>query len=266
MSARVRPVKDRQQRPFEAASRNGRRAAGVEPKPLYSPAFFTGMAVLFLALFVQNACTHGTAPGLVSTGVLAALMGLPGIPGLVQQATRLVAIRPAHCRRVHGALPAETVQVSQLRTSTNASICRSFARTSYFRQPGYSSRPLAQISSRSRGVARRAVACQVSPPTATVACGWAFRLWYQAGCLVPPKLDAMRARPSGCGIPYTATVREAPDLAPVVVSMTTGMPVAISPKLLRPPVALATRRSRWCAVGRRSATPTVVDAKRRIVR
>ncbi|WP_197505224.1 hypothetical protein [Mycobacterium sp. 1245499.0] len=33
------------------------------------------MAVLFLALFVQNAYTHGTAPGLVSTGVLAALMG-----------------------------------------------------------------------------------------------------------------------------------------------------------------------------------------------
>ncbi|WP_437339786.1 hypothetical protein [Mycobacterium asiaticum] len=41
---------------------------------LYSPAFFAAMAVLFLALFVLNACTHGTALGLVSTGLLAVLM------------------------------------------------------------------------------------------------------------------------------------------------------------------------------------------------
>lgn len=93
-----------------------------------------------------------------------------------------------------------------------------------------------------------------------------MRLKYQAGCLAPPKLDAIRARPSGCGIPYTGTVRGSPDLAPVVVSMITGMPVANPAKLLRPPVALATRRSRLCAVGRSSATPAVVDAKRRINR
>jgi hypothetical protein len=42
---------------------------------LYGPAFYTGMAVLFLALFVLNACTHGTMLGLISTGSLAALMG-----------------------------------------------------------------------------------------------------------------------------------------------------------------------------------------------
>jgi hypothetical protein len=41
---------------------------------LYGPAFYTGMAVLFLALFVLNACTHGTMLGLVSTGGLAVLM------------------------------------------------------------------------------------------------------------------------------------------------------------------------------------------------
>ena len=41
---------------------------------LYGPVFYTGMAVLFLALFVLNACTHGTMLGLVSTGGLAALM------------------------------------------------------------------------------------------------------------------------------------------------------------------------------------------------
>jgi FtsH-binding integral membrane protein len=42
---------------------------------LYGPAFYTGMAVLFLALFVLNACTHGTLLGLISTGGLAAVMG-----------------------------------------------------------------------------------------------------------------------------------------------------------------------------------------------
>lgn len=74
-------------------------------------------------------------------------------------------------------------------------------RTSYLLQPGYISTPLDQISSRSLGVASRAVACQVSRPTETVACGLALRLCYQAGCFVPPKLDAIRATPSGCGIP-----------------------------------------------------------------
>ncbi len=42
---------------------------------LYGPAFYIGMAVLFSALFVLNACTHGTMLGLISTGGLAALMG-----------------------------------------------------------------------------------------------------------------------------------------------------------------------------------------------
>lgn len=42
---------------------------------LYGPAFYTAMAVLSLALFALNACTHGTALGLVSTGLLAVLMG-----------------------------------------------------------------------------------------------------------------------------------------------------------------------------------------------
>ncbi len=41
---------------------------------LYGPAFYTGMAVLFLALFVLNACNHGTMLGLISTGGLAVLM------------------------------------------------------------------------------------------------------------------------------------------------------------------------------------------------
>ena len=76
-------------------------------------------------------------------------------------------------------------------------------------------RPFAQISSRSLGLAGRAVACQVSPSIDTVASGLALRLWYQAGCFAPPQLDAMRARPSGCGIPYTVTVRGWPDLASI---------------------------------------------------
>lgn len=93
-----------------------------------------------------------------------------------------------------------------------------------------------------------------------------MRLWYQAGCFAPPQLDAMRPRPSGCGIPYTATARGSPDLAPVVVRMTAGRPVAIPAKLRLPPVSLLTSLSRWCAVGRKSATPTFVAAKLRISR
>jgi hypothetical protein len=84
--------------------------------------------------------------------------------------------------------------------------------------------------------------------------------------LEPPKLDAMRPTPSGCGIPNTTTVRGSPDLAPMVVRMTAGRPSAISAKLRLPPVSLATSWSRWCAVGRKSATPTFVAAKLRIIR
>ncbi|SPM43626.1 membrane protein, partial [Mycobacterium numidiamassiliense] len=47
----------------------------VKTSSLYGPVFFTVMAVLFLALFVLNACTHGTMLGLISTGGLTALMG-----------------------------------------------------------------------------------------------------------------------------------------------------------------------------------------------
>ncbi|MEE3753421.1 hypothetical protein [Mycobacterium intracellulare] len=45
------------------------------PPFLYGPAFYTGLAVLVLALFVLNVCTHGTTLGLISTGGLAVLMG-----------------------------------------------------------------------------------------------------------------------------------------------------------------------------------------------
>lgn len=41
---------------------------------LYGRWFYSGMAVLFLALFVLNVCTHGTMLGLISTGGLAVLM------------------------------------------------------------------------------------------------------------------------------------------------------------------------------------------------
>lgn len=54
---------------------NDKQDARVKTTPLYGPVFFAAMAVLFLALFVLNACTHGTALGLVSTGLLAVLMG-----------------------------------------------------------------------------------------------------------------------------------------------------------------------------------------------
>ena len=57
-----------------------------------------------------------------------------------------------------------------------------------------------------------------------------------------------------------------PDLAPVVVRMTAGTPVRIPAKLRLPPVSLLTSWSRWFAVGRRSATPTLVAARVRIVR
>ncbi|SOX54034.1 hypothetical protein MAAFP003_2710, partial [Mycobacterium ahvazicum] len=43
-------------------------------RPLYSPQFYTGLAALFLALLVLNACTHGTMLGLISTGGLTVLM------------------------------------------------------------------------------------------------------------------------------------------------------------------------------------------------
>ena len=55
-------------------------------------------------------------------------------------------------------------------------------------------------------------------------------------------------------------------MAPVVVSMTAGMPVEIPAKLLLPPVTLVTSRSKWCAVGRRNAAPNFVAAKLRIIR
>ncbi|BBX43904.1 hypothetical protein [Mycobacterium simiae] len=46
----------------------------MKTSSLYGRWFYTGMAALFLALFVLNACTHGSMLGLVSTGGLAVLM------------------------------------------------------------------------------------------------------------------------------------------------------------------------------------------------
>jgi len=47
----------------------------VKRNSLYSPAFYTVLSVLFLALFVLIVCTHGTTLGLISTGGLAVLTG-----------------------------------------------------------------------------------------------------------------------------------------------------------------------------------------------
>lgn len=47
----------------------------MKANPLYGPAFYTGLAVLFLALFVLNVCTHGTTLGLLSTGGGAVVIG-----------------------------------------------------------------------------------------------------------------------------------------------------------------------------------------------
>ena len=49
--------------------------ARVKTNPRYGRALYTVMSVLFLALFLLNAFTHGTALGLISTGGLAVLMG-----------------------------------------------------------------------------------------------------------------------------------------------------------------------------------------------
>lgn len=47
----------------------------MKTNSLCGPVFYTVMSVLCLALFVLNACTHGTTLGLISTGGLAVLMG-----------------------------------------------------------------------------------------------------------------------------------------------------------------------------------------------
>jgi hypothetical protein len=47
----------------------------VTTSSLYGRWFYSALAVLFLALFVLNACTHGTTLGLISAGGLALLMG-----------------------------------------------------------------------------------------------------------------------------------------------------------------------------------------------
>ncbi|MGE2818247.1 hypothetical protein ACQI5H_24370 [Mycobacterium heidelbergense] len=47
----------------------------MKANPWNSPAFYTVMAVLSLALFVLNVCTNGTTLGLISTAGLAVLMG-----------------------------------------------------------------------------------------------------------------------------------------------------------------------------------------------
>jgi PPE-repeat protein len=66
--------------------------------------------------------------------------------------------------------------VPQGRLRTKASMWRSPAHACSFVRPGKISTPFAQISARSTDVARRAVACQVSPSIVTVAVGLALRL------------------------------------------------------------------------------------------
>ncbi|WP_406816742.1 hypothetical protein [Mycobacterium sp. M23085] len=47
----------------------------MKRNPRYGLPLYAAMSVLFLALFVLNVCTHGTALGLASTGGLTVLMG-----------------------------------------------------------------------------------------------------------------------------------------------------------------------------------------------
>ena len=55
--------------------RVARTRRGDESVTVYSPAFYTGLSVFFLALFVLNICTHGTALGLFGTGGGAVVTG-----------------------------------------------------------------------------------------------------------------------------------------------------------------------------------------------
>jgi hypothetical protein len=66
--------------------------------------------------------------------------------------------------------------------------------------------------------------------------------------------------------PRTATVRGAPDSAPVVVRMTAGTPPMIPAKVRLPPVSRLMSSSRWCAVGRKRTAPTFVVANARTTR
>ncbi|WP_042915504.1 hypothetical protein [Mycobacterium canetti] len=47
----------------------------MKTNPRCGPVFYAVITVLFLALCVLNVCTHGSAPGLISTGGLAMLTG-----------------------------------------------------------------------------------------------------------------------------------------------------------------------------------------------
>jgi hypothetical protein len=76
----------------------------------------------------------------------------------------------------------------------------------------------------------------------------------------------MTARPFGVGSPSTGTVRGSPLLAPVVVSITTGIPDSRFARVWRPLVALNTGRSMWCRVRTKSHEPGPLAAKLLIAR
>ena len=62
-------------------------------------------------------------------------------------------------------------------------------------------------------------------------CGWALRLWYQAGFFSTPVADAISAQPSSNGVASSGTSRVLPLLAPVQRNRTaflrTSVPTAV---------------------------------------
>ena len=96
-----------------------------------------------------------------------------------------------------------------------------FVRRWYVAYRGKASVTSVQSRSRSSPAASRATTDRSSPPTVTVACGSARRLWTHAGLRTEPPQDAViTSAPSAVSNAYSVTVRDFPVSRPVVVSRT----------------------------------------------
>ena len=84
----------------------------------------------------------------------------------------------------------------------------------------------------------------VSPGSSTVTSGLATRLWNQAGLVGAPPFDAITTRSSPVRVKTTGVVRVRPDLAPVVVSKSSGAPLERAGDLAV--VGAELLDERWC--------------------
>src|SRR6266498_3143267 len=105
---------------------------------------------------------------------------------------------------------------------------------------GYAATAISHHLAFSSPVASLATMSCLTGPSCSSTSGCDFTLWYQTGCLGAPPREATTAYSSPSTTRISGVLRILPDLAPIVVRMTTGRPFCVVPDVPPDPSYSAT--------------------------